>query len=582
VKNALCLRPSAPAKPEMRFIHLTDLHVAARNDIWAQEVNSTVNPKPGGAQLQFKNFNDRLRAFIEKANTLADEGELDFVLALGDLIDFVNYGIGEPKPGENNWRTLIDILTGGGDESDRDNKGLRVPVFTTTGNHDWRPNPYPPEYNPDLFGLTKKQLQKFDYLYADDPDVVGAKILEVHSELISKGSPILARSWWGEVVSGVLRGVEVGWGRFTTRTSAFAGEYLRNAVGILLGLGLVGEEYELRWLWKLLQYFCPCGFFMSPAYVLLLLLSLVIVMAVLRLAQNWAGGKLREKITSLIGIESDVRGLWDYFLEVNPYFNYAFRLEKCYFLVLDTGHDALTAESFWDNGGKKIRHLKVRDNIIGGSPETVGFFAPDQYYPCSQITWLKSVLDCVQREQHGQLAREPRECRVFVGLHAPPANISSDDRRRADSERSGRTSALLMKRGGLCAYDIHYGTANHYISEFFYQCLGYSQSKRDQVVGPGVDVVLSGHVHWNIDFKLVKPAHGAASLTWDPEVYYGNFSDEVEAAAREGKGDHKWWGRLLLQTAACGPPSQTASKTPYYRLITVDGKQAIRSLASRN
>jgi hypothetical protein len=54
-----------------------------------------------------------------------------------------------------------------------------------------------------------------------------------------------------------------------------------------------------------------------------------------------------------------------------PYFNYAFRLENCYFLVPDTGHDCLTAQSFWDDGGKKVYRIRVRDNILGGSPDTM-------------------------------------------------------------------------------------------------------------------------------------------------------------------------------------------------------------------
>ena len=54
-----------------------------------------------------------------------------------------------------------------------------------------------------------------------------------------------------------------------------------------------------------------------------------------------------------------------------PYFHYAFRLENCYFLVPDTGHDCLTAQSFWDDGGKKVYRIRVRDNILGGSPDTM-------------------------------------------------------------------------------------------------------------------------------------------------------------------------------------------------------------------
>ena len=68
-----------------------------------------------------------------------------------------------------------------------------MPIFTTTGNHDWRPFPYPPEFTTKIFGLSGKDLEEFDYLYADTDEVVGKKISEVQSRIVAQGSPILAR-----------------------------------------------------------------------------------------------------------------------------------------------------------------------------------------------------------------------------------------------------------------------------------------------------------------------------------------------------------------------------------------------------
>lgn len=580
--HALCLRPPTP---EVRFIHLTDVHVAERNDLIAQEANSTLVPKLGDAPLTFLNFNDRLREFIRHANALADAGELDFVLALGDLVDFVNLGFGKSEPGDNNWRVLQEIFAGTGDESIRGNQGLRVPVFTTTGNHDWRTYPYPPEFCSTIFDMGKKDLENFDFLYCDTDETAGAKISEVQSKLVSEGSPLLVRSWWGLVVGSLLRWTQIGWDRLSTRASALAGKDLRlfllKAVsGSLVAAGSVIGAAWPRWARSILQYFFPGGFTLHAVRVVtgLVILLLLFVELLRFLIENWVRDTLREKITGLISIESDVGGLYDYFLNINPYFNYSFRVENCYFLILDTGHDALTAQSFWDNGGKKLRHLKVRDNILGGSPESMAFFPPNEYYPYSQIAWLEAVLDCIRRT-HQQLPETDRHCRIIVGLHAPPSNLSPNDRKRADNQRRPQGSAILLRRGWPGGFNVHYGTLNHYVSEFFYLCLGFRESALEAPTGPGVDIVLSGHVHWNIDFQLGRPAGAPGAEGWNPLVYYGDFSAQVEQ--HRGK-PNCWWGPLLLQTAACGPPSETNHQNPCFRYITVDQSLGIRTLQPRH
>jgi 3',5'-cyclic AMP phosphodiesterase CpdA len=569
----------------VRFIHLTDLHVAARNDLLAWEVNSTVNLGPGGGELRCLNFNDRLREFINAANALADANELDFVLALGDLVDFVNYGISKAEPGDSNWNTLIAILTGSPDEAQRGNPGLRVPIYATTGNHDWRPFTYPPEFNASIFGLKKRDLEKFDYLYAESAEVVGKRIAEVYSKLVSAGSPILARSWWGTALGKGLGWLGLVWDRSSTRILALGKKTLLGTGGLSVGvvLGIV------QWLFPGAPYHLLLGLThrLAKLQKVEIVAAIVFAFVILQLSRGWINGKLRDKILALIAIETDVNGLHDYFLELNPYFNYAFRLENCYFLVLDTGYDALTAESFWDDGGKKIQHLRVRDNIIGGSPESMGFFTPNEYYAYSQISWLEAVLDCIHRT-HDQLSGTTRKCRIIVGLHAPPANISTSDRNRADRQRGAQGDAILLRkkwpwgldvvRGRARGFDIHYGTLNHYVSEFFYLCLGFRQSAQQTPTGPGVDIVLAGHVHWNLDLRLARPAAPSLAQAWDPEVYYGDFSQEVEH--HRGK-PNDWWGPLLLQTAACGPRSTTDSHNPYFRYITIDQALAVPTLGPR-
>lgn len=580
--HAICLCPESGTKArDVRFIHLTDLHVAARNDLMDLEINRTVTAYPPGQLLTFINFNDRLRRFIHEANRLVNSGELDFVLALGDLVDFVNRGLEEDRSGENNWQTWIDILTGAGHEkSEHQNDGLRVPIFTTTGNHDWRPFPYPPEFTAKIFGLPTKDLEEFDYLYANTDEVVGKKISEVHSKIVAEGSPILARSWWGTAA-----GKGMSWflnlrSRVWTRTLALAVKVLPGVLATLLaaaGLG-VGSLSKFEWA-DIKKFILFQSYGIDVLAAVLILLAVVVVLGVVLALLRWLGDYmtdvLREKITGLIGIESGVSGLLDYFLQVNPYFNYAFSLGDCHFILMDSGHDALTGESFWDEGGKKIRHLSIRDNILGGSPESMAFYPPNECYPYSQIAWLESALGCIQNRYRITAPDAGRPCRIVVGMHAPPANLSPGQRRKADRQwGTVGEDGLLLPRKWWGGYDIHYGTINHYVSQFFYICLGFRESALLQPSGPGIDLVLSGHVHWNMEFRLVRPQPDGRG-EWHPQVCYGDFSKMVE----EGQGEvNQWWNPLLLQTAACGPPSVTAAETPYYRPVHIDSTLTIRAL----
>lgn len=567
VRHALCLRPP---NPSVRFIHLTDLHVAARNDLWETEVKSTVGSKFVTSGDDFCNFNQRLRKFILAANEASDIGQLDFVLALGDLVDFARSGVTDRGPGDNNWSTLVHILTGSPAEQQLGNPGLRVPLFTTTGNHDWRPYPYPPEVNSQIFGISKPCANELDAWYHDTSAEVGEKIKDVHERLIREGSPVLARSWWGSLTSMGLRGLSVGFSRLYARTLAVLTKYLREtlvalALGSVLGTRAAGGQF-----WNKFE----------PIVIAIAAVAAVVMAA----GQRRMYSRLRKTLEAFIAIETDATGLSDYFLKLNPYFNYAFRLENCYFMILDTGHDCLTAESFWDDGAKKLGPVSVNDNILGGSPDTMAFYPPNEHYPYSQIAWMENVLALIRREQ-GQRAGEPRTCRIFAGLHTPVANLSKGARRQADGQLSVRGNPLFMPEGrikswfngaGLDGYDIRYGTVNHYLSEFYYLCLGYREQHRQAVSGPGIDAVLSGHAHWSIEFKLRKPANHPDS--WKPEILYGRFSEDVEQGCSNAAD---WWGPLLLQTGACGPPSASDPDTPNFRYVTVDSNMAVCHLRPR-
>jgi len=561
VLHALCLR--GDGKP-VRFVHLTDLHLAERNDLWKDEVDGV--PPANAAQVKpFNNFNENMRGFICWANAQAEKGKLDFVLALGDLVDFVEQGITKPAPAPNNWRVFIDILTGAGNERTRKtpNQGLKVPVFTTTGNHDWRANPYPPEVHAKIFELSRSRAAELDYVYRDSPEAVGKRIEQVHKDLVKNGSPILASSWWHTCASFGLRGILVLADRITSRLVTLAQSFARYVFAALAALIPVVLRH---------QVYSPSA--ASHIKVLILgSLSLVAIGIALLLDRwflgEWLGTKVRQLVEGLIAIEESLPGLGDYFLEINPYFNYAFRLGTCHFLVLDTGHDCLTAQSFWDQGGKKLGRLSLEDNILGGSPDTMGFYPPGPHFPYSQIAWLERVLECIKRVTGNQEARGSSPYRVFVGLHSPAANLSEKQRAKAEREVKGRPEILLKK--GLFGYDVCYGTVNHYLSQFYRLCLGFREESGTEC-GCGVDVVLAGHAHWRLEFRLKKPA---GQGKWNPEVHYGTLTG----------GGKKWMpdGTLLLQTAAAGPPcwlkvKPEFAKPPYCRLISVDEKGYVTSL----
>ena len=590
VKHALCLRADEAG---VKFVHLTDLHVAARNDLWEREVHAVIEGSPVTPGPQdFRNFNTRLRDFIEWANHEADEGRLDFVFMLGDLVDFGRTGLFDRTLDDTNWSALVEILTGSSAEDQRNNEGLRVPIFTTTGNHDWRTYPYSPVFRLDIFGITKKCASELDFWYRNTSAEIGKKLEEVQQNLIRKGSPLLARSWWGAITTMGVRGVTVGMVRLGQRASAAIVKSSRQLLwalaAALLGITSGPDLKDLKahglvaWgktLWLGLRHL-SWDVVHRHAWQFVGLVFLLLALVLTFVVPSWLYAWLRGKLEGLIAIEAEVGTIHEYFIRVNPYFNYAFQVENCYFIVLDTGPDCLTAQSFWDEGGKKVRRISIKDNILGGSPDTMGFYPANEYYPYSQISWLENVLSCIGRPEARETA-ESRKRRIFVGLHAPPANLSARKRKQAEQQlelnEPQNKPYVLIKEGPLDGYDIRYGTVNHYLSQFFYLCLGYREGEQNKLTGPGIDAVFAGHAHWNMEFQLRRPE--GAGREWSPELLYGKFSDKVEATCHDPDAR---WGPLLLQTAACGPLGAIATEVPpNFRYVTVSGNGEVCNLRPR-
>lgn len=140
---------------EVRFLYAADTHVA---EMWYDlRALIAAQPKrgslPGGGTVaadrllsreslaeNFIDANQNLVALINIANERADAGELDFIVIGGDVVDYV-YSRPRRESRESyedtNINLFVKIVLGecGG-------KPLRVPLITTTGNHDYRLFPY--------------------------------------------------------------------------------------------------------------------------------------------------------------------------------------------------------------------------------------------------------------------------------------------------------------------------------------------------------------------------------------------------------------------------------------------------------
>lgn len=555
VFHALALRPAAGT---LRFIHATDLHVSLHNDAYAAALKDS-----GAASADsFINFNHNLRRFIRHANRLADRGRLDFVLLLGDLVDFVRHNHRDRDDyGENNWRLLCNILTGA--EERQACLGIKVPVFTSTGNHDWRFFPYSPKVNAAAFGLDRESLKALDPFWADDPEELTQKTKEFYQKMIGEGALLSnvmlggrylyklgdALRWLRDQVfprpSGKVRGNLLDW--TLPRMATWQGQVL--APLSASSLAAFGAHMPIiSWLAKL----PPISWLLS----LLPSSPLAWLGAVPVLMNGIIGGVkflVRWRSPDLMALEAGWESLKDYFLNLNPYFNYAFRVNGHYFLILDTGFDCLRAQRFWDGGRKKLGPISIKDNILAGSPDSMGFYEANEFYPYSQITWMERLLNLIESD---------RPAKIFVGLHAPPINLSKQDRIKADAELQNRQEILLKPK----KYNVRYGSINHYLSQFLHLCLGRAEG-RPAARFPRITLVFAGHAHWKLE----------CCLRWDqvtnqPRVYYGDYTGDPSAMPGNLTTEP-----LILQTPAIGPMGEGPifKKPPLFRLIEIDNSGTV-------
>ena len=121
------------------FVHVTDIHVSKRIDRFRGLLLAAERPE---AAQRVHNWNDRFRGFIRFANYLHSIGKLDVILSTGDQYDYM-FEDGEDQALGGNaafFRLLVLGQAPGPDFLDVEE--LRVPIFVTTGNHDYRKHAY--------------------------------------------------------------------------------------------------------------------------------------------------------------------------------------------------------------------------------------------------------------------------------------------------------------------------------------------------------------------------------------------------------------------------------------------------------
>jgi len=533
------------------FIHLTDIHIAKRNDEILDEVLKVKCKRERKDIMEvFRNFNDRFREFIHTANDMADRGELDFVVITGDLVDFAFHGWeDEPNAAENNWRIFIHIITGAGKEKENGNPGIKVAIFTSTGNHDWRLHPYDPNMGScrDAFGLHKDELEHYEYKSFDSQEYPEDKRAKRSKALTSKA----------------LKKLNVAALKFKDKQKVRLTKlvYSKIATWVLGGMGVLGgleEGVRLTWLASKLW---------------------LIVLGLLGAGLGWGIKKALERLFRKMAdvlvdnpLNAEAKAFHYYLAHINPYLDYAFQYGDHSFIVMDTGADVFIGQLLDDKELKHIKHMSLEDNILGGSPDSRAFDSDQAYYNWSQIVWLERVLETV-----GQKANARSKTLIF--LHAPPVNPDKEDewKKLWESER------LEPKWIPKDECNLTYGTINHYLSQFFYLCMGYRESELvKEEVEPSlreVDLIFSGHAHRNIEFRLEKEW-----VATDKKHEIRIYSDVYSQILNKGNPERDWkkYKPVIVQTASCGLHGKYDEKPPYYRKVTIDGTGQITGFRVRD
>ena len=156
--HALYIHETIKSSNELTILHITDPHIARRNDFIPELLCEVRNKKEcDEIKKKYVNFNDHLRAFIKKANEKVNNGKNVIVVLTGDITDYYFDGYwdgwficgqhGKAKDkrkeatgsswGYSNIEKFREIILGLKDEK---GERLRCPIFTVPGNHEYYAN----------------------------------------------------------------------------------------------------------------------------------------------------------------------------------------------------------------------------------------------------------------------------------------------------------------------------------------------------------------------------------------------------------------------------------------------------------
>ncbi len=534
---------------ECCFVHLTDLHLARRNDEILEEVLSVKTERsPSQITYSYVNFNNNFRKFVKAANDMRRNSELHFIVITGDIVDFAFCGW-EPSANEaeNNWKTFIEIVLGKRERADgKDIPGLKVAIFTSTGNHDWRKWPYDPLWLKyyDIYGLEKNEIKNYSYR-SFDALVHGKERENLEEQMFQDLSKTYNR--------GALKYLAKFRGWFY-RLSKWMNELLKSPSALAtaaVAIGLAG--------WKLFD--CV----------------LLWALAVIPLFFEWLADKFCKRMIRLavdFPLYADSMAIEYYLKQINPYLDYAFRWGEHLFVVMDSGSDVFTGKFLDEKDASNIKKMSVWDHILGGSPDSRGFDSAHLYYNWSQIVWLEKVLTALRPPRGPNSPEEEDEAkRTFIFVHAPPLNV--EDSIQSVMKHFWESARGRKKWVRRWECDLTYGTLNHYVSQFLYMCLGYKESvvpyNRAKRLCREVDIVFSGHAHRNIEFRGKIEFGERRSCQDEIRIYCDKYNEIFEEQPIGSQPD--WWKDhrpLFVQTAACGLKGKDETCPPYFRKVRLN------------
>ena len=504
--------------------HVTDVHASRRIEYFRSTLRRAGVSEEDISRLN--HYNDNFRRFIRYANHLHDAGLLDVIILTGDLVDYVHEA-DDNMNGPGNFRFFESLVMGFApslDNSGAPNEELRVPIFTSLGNHDYRTLPY----------------------------ALGFKV-KVTSEDVGDS-----------IVGGILGSIPV-----IGDTLASAFDSATSLVGQLPGVGLITSADPIR----ILASFQDATWTYQPHN---LIEPEALKLMGLKIGNSYGLPSVPPEVASR-SVTVDKRmfnGTSYYFRHINRSRSYVVALGAHRIVMLDTR---------WDNGivdslGELVQTelgfgTESMENFLAANPDSVGVLD-------SELALVRTALEgagpngIVVVGMHAQPINPPnnrlhnfmRETahpstdaaqvlgflnRNDASMHTPPSAAApyGVPASNLDSRHPGwtRTGTAYM----------HKGTIDDLLDSGI--AVGNKEALPQLFAGKGVsrpvNLVLCGHGHYRMEFRF----------RWDAdrqqlEQYTDHYLGNPESYYATTYSDREWWNptkqqRLLVHVKDGAPPA---------------------------